>query len=77
MKHLGFLVGALLLSVPTIAPAGDLRGTSDLGIVVERAIGRVQVIDSTTRTGLSNIPGLGDLSHASAVVQVAPVSVPV
>ena len=67
MKDLGFLVGTFLLIVTGIATATDLRGTGDLGIVVERAAGRVQVIDSTTRTNLASIPELGDLSHASAV----------
>jgi protein NirF len=43
------------------------RGTGDLGVVVERAAGRVQIIDTTTRTTLATIDGLGDLSHASVV----------
>ena len=43
------------------------RGTGDLGLVVERAAGRIQVIDTTTRRRLSTVAGLGDLSHASAV----------
>lgn len=43
------------------------RGTADLGIVIERASGSVQVIDTTARTSLFHIAGLGDLSHASAV----------
>jgi protein NirF len=67
MKHLEFLVGALLLAAAGTTMAADPRGTGDLGIVVERAIGRVQVIDSTLRTALAEVPGLGDLSHASAV----------
>ena len=48
-------------------PAGDLRGTGDLGIVIERAAGRVVVVETTTRSSLGRIEGLGDLSHASAV----------
>jgi protein NirF len=44
-----------------------LRGTGDLGLVVERATGSVQVVDTTHRTALARIDGLGDLSHASAV----------
>lgn len=44
-----------------------LRGTGDLGIVVERAAGSVLVIETTHRRTLSQIDGLGDLSHASAV----------
>ena len=44
-----------------------LRGTGDLGLVVERAAGRVQLIETTGRTSLGAIDGLGDLSHASVV----------
>jgi protein NirF len=43
------------------------RGTGDLGIVIERANGSVQVIETSTNTSLGRIEGLGDLSHASAV----------
>jgi protein NirF len=43
------------------------RGTGDLGIVIERADGRVAVVDTTARAVLGRIDGLGDLSHASAV----------
>ena len=43
------------------------RGTGDLGVVIERASGRVQVIETTARTSLGSIDGLGDLSHASVV----------
>lgn len=44
-----------------------LRGTGDLGIVVERASGRLTVVDTTRRSVLGRVAGLGDLSHASAV----------
>ena len=47
------------------APA--LRGTGDLGIVIERASGSVAVVDTSARAILGRIEGLGDLSHASAV----------
>lgn len=53
---------ALLAACNTVT-----RGTGDLGLVVERAAGRIQVIDTTTRRRLSTVAGLGDLSHASAV----------
>lgn len=46
---------------------GALRGTGDLGIVVERAAGRIQIIETTTRKRLAVVDGIGDLSHASAV----------
>lgn len=45
----------------------QLRGTGDLGIIIERAAGRVQVVDTTRRVSLGAVNGLGDLSHASVV----------
>lgn len=45
----------------------ELRGSGDLGLVIERASGSVQIIESTGMTELARIEGLGDLSHASAV----------
>ncbi len=44
-----------------------LRGTGDLGLVVERATGSVLLVEPTKRTALGRIEGLGDLSHASVV----------
>src|SRR5512139_4217454 len=56
---------ALAFVVPSVA--GELRGTGDLGVVVERAAGRVQIVDTTARASLATVGGLGDLSHASIV----------
>ena len=47
--------------------ATELRGTGDLGLVVERATGSLTAVDTTRRVVLGKIPGLGDLSHASLV----------
>ena len=44
-----------------------LRGTGDLGVVVERATGSLQIIESTNQSQLARVEGLGDLSHASVV----------
>jgi protein NirF len=49
------------------SPCSHLRGTGDLGIVVERAVGSVKIIETTGRTTIGEVDGLGDLSHASAV----------
>ncbi len=57
---------ALMLALAGCA-SPQLRGTGDLGVVIERAAGRVQVVDTTTRTSLGRVEGLGDLSHASVV----------
>lgn len=60
----GFLAPWLTV-LPLAAGAG--RGTGDLGIVVERAAGAVQVVETSGNTSLGRVAGLGDLSHASAV----------
>ena len=44
-----------------------LRGSGDLGLIIERAIGRVQLVEHSHNTALAQIDGLGDLSHASIV----------
>jgi len=66
MRHyliLPWLLALLFLAgCTTTAP---LRGTGDLGVVIERATGSIQVVETTHRTKLGQIAGLGDLSHAS------------
>jgi protein NirF len=62
------ILSALLL-LSAIAQGGctTLRGTGDLGVIIERASGSIQIIDTTARKSLAPISGLGDLSHASVV----------
>lgn len=64
-------VFAIIIAVFSIvgSPRAEmvLRGTGDMGIIIERAAGSVQIIETTGRTALGRIEGLGDLSHASAV----------
>lgn len=43
------------------------RGTGDLGVVVEREAGSLVLVETTNRTRLGQVEGLGDLSHASVV----------
>ena len=47
--------------------ADGLRATGDLGLVIERADGSLQIIETSNNTSLARVEGLGDLSHASAV----------
>lgn len=61
-----FLLVTVSANLPA-AKADNLRGTGNLGIVIERTTGSVLVIDTTHRTILKRVEGLGDLSHASAV----------
>ena len=57
-----------LLSLLLTACAGpQLKGTGDLGLVIERATGRVTLVNTSSQTAYARIDGLGDLSHASAV----------
>ena len=64
-RHLVATLAMLALAACGTAP--EPRGTGDLGVVIERGSGRVQVIDTTARASLARIDGLGDLSHASVV----------
>jgi protein NirF len=44
-----------------------VRGTGDLGVVIERATGSVQIVETSGQTSIATVKGLGDLSHASVV----------
>lgn len=63
----GGLSGAFLAALPASADCPEPRGTGDLLLIVERAKGSVLVAESSGRTVLGRVEGLGDLSHASAV----------
>ena len=72
MKRRVFLAGALL--GPTwLAGCASFGvnyspvGTGDLGVVIQRAKGRLSVVNTSTREVLGEVQGLGDLSHASVV----------
>jgi len=58
---------ALTVSACNITSSNDLRATGDMGVVIERATGQVQIINHTSKSTLAQIDGLGDLSHASIV----------
>jgi protein NirF len=57
----------MLLAAGVAACSPAVRGTGDLGLVVERASGRIQIVETTDRTALGAVAALGDLSHASSV----------
>lgn len=57
------LVAAIVLNGCATIP----RGTGDLGVVIERASGQIQLVNTTHPSTLSHVSGLGDLSHASVV----------
>ncbi len=61
------LFAALLLCPCVAAANGAARGTGDLGVLVERASGSLQIVETTRNTSLGRVDGLGDLSHASVV----------
>jgi len=60
----------LFLLFPLLAACAGtpaLRGTGDMGLIIERATGAVRILETTDRTLLGEVTGLGDLSHASVV----------
>ena len=61
------LVAVLVAALAGCAAQPELRGTGDLGLVVERSAGRVLLIETSRHSALARIEGLGDLSHASVV----------
>jgi len=62
-RHPLCLIFALML----VSACTQLRGTGDLGLIIERGSGSIQIVETTTRQSLATLPGFGDLSHASAV----------
>ena len=70
IRDLALALLALVLAVTVWAnraDADELRGTGNLGVVVERASGSLLIVDQTARTAIGRVEGLGDLSHASVV----------
>ena len=65
-RLLSALSAALCLLLAACA-SPPLRGTGDLGVVIERARGSVQIVEQGARRSLGRVDGLGDLSHASVV----------
>jgi protein NirF len=74
MKRRSLLTAAVLAG-PAAAVLGALqgcaapllRGTGDLGVVIGRANGTLYLVNTSTQTLVGEVPGLGDLSHASVV----------
>lgn len=65
--HFSLKIFLSLIGTVLVSACASPRGTGDLGIIIERAVGSVQVVETTHHTRLAEVPGLGDLSHASAV----------
>ena len=57
----------LLVTACSVSQQAELRPTGDLGVVIERATGQVQIVNHSSNSSLAQIDGLGDLSHASIV----------
>lgn len=63
------LFSLVLFSLLSLSLQGcvSARGVGDMGLVIERASGSIVIIETTHKTALGSVSGLGDLSHASAV----------
>jgi len=66
-RYSRFWCAGVLLPGLVLGGCATLRGTGDLGIVIERTAGRVLIVDTSHRTELAQVDGLGDLSHATVV----------
>jgi protein NirF len=64
---LGSLALAPLVPGCATPAAPALGGCGDLGVVVERSRGMLAIVNTSRRTLLGEVGGLGDLSHASVV----------
>ncbi|WP_150046750.1 cytochrome D1 domain-containing protein [Methylomonas rhizoryzae] len=63
-------IGKVLLAALWLTGASasaEPRGSGDLGVIIERETGSVQIVNTSRPAMLSRIEGLGDLSHASVV----------
>lgn len=69
MKSRTQLLAGLLTIISLLSACAhtELRATGDMGLIVERAIGRLTLIEHSNKQVLARIDGLGDLSHASIV----------
>ncbi|MCU0954141.1 MAG: protein nirF [Hyphomicrobium sp.] len=74
MRPGGLLIAALMATAffltgdaPARTEPAAVRGSGDLGIVIERSSGSLLIVDTTQRQIISRVEGMGDLSHASAV----------
>ncbi len=64
---IGAAPAAALLGGCAAVSAVPATGTGDLGVIIERARGTLALVNTSSRTLLAEIAGLGDLSHASVV----------
>lgn len=69
LRTAGIVLGLLLvlLTLMSIPAEAAIRGSGDLALVIERANGSVQIVETSGNSALTRIEGLGDLSHASVV----------
>ena len=58
-------VGVVVIA--QLAACATQRATGDLGVIIERASGSVQIVEHSGNTSLGSVRDLGDLSHASLV----------
>ena len=62
-------VGWFLAFMPLLSWSAEptLRGTGDLGVIIERGAGRLVIVNTSHNSIVQRVEGLGDLSHASVV----------
>ena len=58
---------AVMLASLALGAMANGRGTGDLGVLIERASGSLQIVETSGNTSLGRVGDLGNLSHASVV----------
>ncbi|MEO5352413.1 MAG: hypothetical protein H7835_04275 [Magnetococcus sp. XQGC-1] len=61
------LVVLVVAALALLSGCAPVRGSGDLGVVIERGTGAIQVVETSHKSALERITGLGDLSHATVV----------
>ena len=67
MKYLLNLLLLLFFTSSYAASECSVRGTGDLGVIIQRANSSVLVVDTSKHETIFKVDGVGDLSHASIV----------
>ncbi len=66
-SHYSRFLAVFFALLTTACSHTEPRGSGDLGVVIEREKGSVQIVNTSHPSSLSRIEDLGDLSHASVV----------
>jgi protein NirF len=65
--HIAIMLLLVMVAGCALTNQQALRATGDLGVIIERAVGKVLIVETTNQTRITEVEGLGNLAHASLV----------